>query len=139
MLSFTIFLFSLPLVLALPSPSGSFAPSTWQHPGFVVSKSQLDFVKTQLSSKAQPWTAAYEKLLTDKDKYGVYTSADRTSKAVAAVKCGPVTNPDIGCTDERGDALAAWANALAGYVSGDEKYTKNAITIMNKWSHIVKC
>ena len=55
------------------------------------------------------------------------------------MKCGPTTNPDIGCTDERGDALAAWANALAGYATGEEKYTKSAVELMNKWSGVVKC
>jgi hypothetical protein len=139
MVSFTLILLSLPLILAHPSPSTTFAPTKWQHPGFVVSKSQLDFVKTQISAKAQPWTAAYDKMLTDKDKYGLYASSQRSSKALAVVQCGPVTNPDIGCTDERGDALAAWANALAGYYSGNETFTKNAITLMNKWSHVLKC
>lgn len=121
------------------SPFSTSAPSSWQHPGFVISKPQLDFVKSQLSGKAQPWTDAYNKMLGDKDKYGAYVSATRSSKARATVECGPVTNPDIGCTDERGDALAAWSNALAGYLTGNEEYTKNAILYMNKWSTVVKC
>jgi len=116
-----------------------FAPSTWVHPGVVVSKAQLDYAKSQFDAKAEPQTTAYNKMLEDKDKYGLYAapSATRTSNATATVKCGPTTNPDIGCTDERGDALAAWANALAGYVGGDEQHTKNAIDIMNKWSHVI--
>jgi len=118
-----------------PKTSGS---SGWQHPGFVVSKSQLDFVKTQVVAKAEPWSSALSKMLQDEDKYGKYVSTTRSSKAQATVKCGPTTNPDIGCTDERGDALAAWANALAGYVSGDENHTKNAISLMNKWSSMIK-
>jgi len=161
MMFFNTLLISLPLlVVGLPatpsnpstpttsvsetaSPSGGLpfstsAPLTWQHPGFVVSKPQLDFVKSQLSSKSQPWTDAYNKMLGDEDKYGTYVSATRSSKARATVECGPVTNPDIGCTDERGDALAAWSNALAGYLTGNEEYTKNAIGYMNKWSKVVK-
>ena len=112
--------------------------SGWQHPGYIVSKSQLEFVKTQIVSKAQPWSSALSKMLEDGDKYGKYASAERSSKAQVAVKCGPTTNPDIGCTDERGDALAAWASALAGYVSSDESHTKNAIALMNKWSGVIK-
>jgi hypothetical protein len=129
----------LPLLSsAIPAPALNSAPSTWQHPGYVVSKSQLDFAKAQVQGKAQPWTAAYNKMLEDSDKYGKYATATRKSKATATVKCGPTTKPDIGCTDERGDALAAWANALAGYVSGDTTFTNNSVTIMNKWSHTIK-
>lgn len=121
------------------SPFSTSAPSTWQHPGFVVSKAQLNFVKSQISSNAQPWSDAYTKMLKDSDKYGLYVSAQRSSKAIAIVECGPTTNPDIGCSDERGDALAAWSNALAGYVTGNQKFTLNAIEYMNKWSTVVKC
>jgi len=112
--------------------------SVWQHPGVVVSRSQLDFVKAKVAAKSQPWSSALSKMLTDEDKYGKYASAKRSSKAQATVKCGPTTNPDIGCTDERGDALAAWANALAGYISSDETHTKSAISLMNKWSSVIK-
>jgi len=118
-----------------PKTPGS---SGWQHPGFVVSKSQLNFVKTQIEAKAQPWSSALSKMLEDEDKYGKYVSAKRSSKTQAMVKCGPTTKPDIGCTDERGDALAAWANALMGYFSGDASHTENAIALMNKWSSVIK-
>lgn len=114
------------------------APAKWEHPGYVVNKPQLDFVKAKVASKTQPWTDAYNQMLKDSDKYGKYVSGTRTSKAAPTVSCGPTTNPDIHCTDERGDALAAWANALAWYVSGDEAYAKNAIGLMNKWSYTIK-
>lgn len=126
------------LVCAIPAQSPLLAPSTWVHPGYVVDKAQLDFSKKQVGSKSQPWSNAYDKMLTDSDKYGKYATATRNSKATATVKCGPTTKPDIGCTDERGDALAAWANALAGYISGDSTFTKNAVELMNKWSHTIK-
>jgi hypothetical protein len=122
----------------LPTEVSSFAPSKWQHPGYVASQSQLDFIKNKVATKAQPWTDAYNQMLKDSDKYGKYVSGTRTSQAAPTVSCGPVTNPDIKCTDERGDALAAWANALAWYVSGDSTYAKNAIGLMNKWSYTIK-
>jgi hypothetical protein len=122
----------------LPTEVSSFAPSKWQHPGYVASQSQLDFIKNKVATKAQPWTDAYNQMLKDSDKYGKYVSGTRTSKAAPTVSCGPKTNPDIKCTDERGDALAAWANALAWYVSGDSTYAKNAVGLMNKWSYTIK-
>jgi hypothetical protein len=100
-----------------PTKFSSFAPSKWQHPGYVINQSQLDFIKSKVACKAQPWTDAYIQMLRDGDKYGKYVSGTRTSQAAPTVSCGPVTNPDIKCTGERGDALAAWANALAWYVS----------------------
>jgi hypothetical protein len=121
-----------------PVEDTNIAPTKWQHPGYVVNKSQLDFIKGKVASKAQPWTDAYNQMLKDSDKYGKYVSGTRTSKAAPTVSCGPVTNPDIKCTDERGDALAAWANALAWYVSGDSGYAKDAIGLMNKWSYTIK-
>lgn len=121
-----------------PTRVTSFAPAQWAHPGYVVDKDQLDFVKSQVANKAQPWTNAYSSMLKDSDKYGKYVSGTRTSETVSTVSCGPTTNPDIKCTDERGDALAAWANALAWYVSGDSTYAKNAIGLMNKWSYAIK-
>ncbi len=122
----------------LVSANLSCAPPKWQHPGYVVNQSQLDFFKSKVASKSQPWTDAYNQMLKDNDKYGKYVSGTRTSKAAPTVSCGPITNPDIKCTDERGDALAAWANALAWYVSGDAGYAKNAIGLMNKWSYTIK-
>jgi hypothetical protein len=116
----------------------SSAPSKWQHPGYVISQSQLHFVKSKVASKEQPWTDAYNQIMQDGDKYGKYVSGTRTSKAAPTVSCGPVTNPDIKCTDERGDALAAWASALAWYISGDPAYANNAIGLMNKWSYTIK-
>lgn len=120
---------------ASPEETGS---TGWQHPGFVVSRSQLDFVKTQVDAEAQPWSDALAAMLKDEDDYGKYASDTRSSKAVEKVRCGPQSKPDTGCTDERGDALAAWASALAGFVSGDKSHTKNAITLMNKWSKVIE-
>lgn len=122
----------------IPTRVTSFAPAQWVHPGYIVDKNQLDFVKSQVANNAQPWTNAYNQMLKDSDKYGKYVSGTRTSETVSTVSCGPTTNPDIKCTDERGDALAAWANALAWYVSGDNTYAKNAIGLMNKWSYTIK-
>ncbi|KAE8444778.1 hypothetical protein EG329_014238 [Mollisiaceae sp. DMI_Dod_QoI] len=122
----------------LPTKASQFAPAQWQHPGYVVDKAQLDFIKGQVADKAQPWTDAYNQMLKDGDKYGKYVSGTRTSETTSTVSCGPTTNPDIKCTDERGDALAAWANALAWYVSGDTAYAKNSIGLMNKWSYTIK-
>jgi hypothetical protein len=40
----------------------------------------------------------------------------------------------LGCKDERRDATAAYTQALAWVVTGNEKYARNAIRIMNAWA-----
>lgn len=97
-------------------------------------------MKAQVAAGAQPWTDAYNHLLSDGDQYGKYATgtSGRSSSPTSNVGCGPTTHPDNGCTDERGDALAAWANALAWYISGNTAYAKNAIGLMNRWSYVVK-
>ena len=39
------------------------APATFTHPGVLVDRKQLDFVKAKVSAGAQPWTDAYNKML----------------------------------------------------------------------------
>lgn len=77
-------------------------------------------------------------MLKDKDNYGNFVAGTRSSQATATVECGPSSHPDNGCTDERSDALSAYANALAWYISGNNAYAKSAIQLMNKWSYVIK-
>jgi hypothetical protein len=109
-------------------PSGGFV-----HPGVLDSRAQLDFVKAKVAAKAQPWLNAYNQML----GHGLL-SASRQPKPRATVECGSYSNPNNGCTDEREDALAAYGNALAWYISGDSKYATKAIQYMNAWSPVIK-
>jgi hypothetical protein len=123
-----------------PAEVSSSAPSKWQHPGYVISQSQVHFAKSKVARKEQPWTDAYNHMMQDGDKHGKHVSGTRTSKAPPTLTCGPVTNTDIKCTDERGDALAAWANTLPGMlvVTRLTRYAKNAIGLINKWLYTIK-
>lgn len=42
------------------------APSKWVHPGVMVDKAQLDFVKEKVNAGEQPWKDAYSAMLKDK-------------------------------------------------------------------------
>src|SRR5581483_7309716 len=44
------------------------------------------------------------------------------------------SNPDLGCKDEQADSEAAYAQALAWYITGNRAYAENAIKIMNAWA-----
>jgi hypothetical protein len=54
------------------------------------------------------------------------------------VDCGSRSVPDIGCSAERQDALAAYADALVWYVSKDSRYAAEAIKLMDAWSATLK-
>ncbi|WP_436848712.1 alginate lyase family protein [Streptomyces asoensis] len=114
-------------------PRAEAAPTTFVHPGVTVSRAQLDFVRGKVDAGAQPWKGAFDQLLASK-----YASLSRTPKPRAVVECGSYSNPNYGCTDEREDALAAYTDALAWYVTRDERYAKKAIELMDAWSAVIK-
>ncbi|HEX5406881.1 MAG TPA: alginate lyase family protein [Pseudonocardiaceae bacterium] len=105
------------------------APATFIHPGVLVSQSQLDFVRTRVNTGAQPWTAAYNQMIASS-----YASLTRVPKPRAVVECGSFSNPNLGCTDERQDAIAAYTDALAWYISRNPAYAQEAIQLMDAWS-----
>ncbi|WP_127503611.1 alginate lyase family protein [Actinoplanes solisilvae] len=109
------------------------APATFTHPGVLVSRPQLDFVKGKVSSGAQPWTAAYNQMVASR-----YASLSRTPAPRATVECGSYSNPNNGCTDEREDAIAAYTDALIWYISGNAAYAQKSIALMDAWSATIR-
>lgn len=122
-------------LLAQPvtAPRAEAAPTTFAHPGVTVSRAQLDFARSKVDAGAQPWKGAFDQLLASK-----YASLDRTPKPRAVVECGSYSNPNYGCTDEREDAIAAYTDALAWYVTRDDRYAKKAIQLMDAWSAVIQ-
>ncbi|MET8998264.1 alginate lyase family protein [Amycolatopsis sp. NPDC004169] len=116
---------------AVPAPALA-APAAFTHPGVLVSRPQLDFVKAKVNAGAQPWKAAY-----DQARASSYASLSRTPKPRAVVECGSYSNPNYGCTDEREDALAAYTDALIWYITGDTRYAQKAIALMDAWSAVI--
>jgi hypothetical protein len=109
------------------------APATFTHPGVGVSRSQLDFVRAKVQAGAQPWTNAFNQA-----KNSSYASLTRTPKPRAVVECGPYSNPNNGCTDEREDAIAAYTDAMLWYLTRDDRYAQKAIQLMDAWSATIQ-
>ncbi|MFE7751118.1 alginate lyase family protein [Streptomyces sp. NPDC057428] len=109
------------------------APAAFTHPGVTVSQTQLDFTRGKVNSGAQPWKGAYDQMMASK-----YADLNRTPKPRATVECGSYSNPNHGCTDEREDAIAAYTDALAWYITRDERYAKKSIQLMDAWSAVIK-
>nr|BFE48310.1 alginate lyase family protein [Saccharothrix mutabilis subsp. capreolus] len=129
-------MFSAAVVLAAGLVAGSpatAAPATFTHPGVLVGKGQLDFVRAKVNAGAQPWKAAYDQMMAHP-----FASLSRTPKPRAIVECGSYSNPNYGCTDEREDALAAYTLSLAWYINRDNRYATKAIEIMDAWSAVIQ-
>ncbi|WP_433339929.1 alginate lyase family protein [Streptomyces sp. CA-253872] len=109
------------------------APASFTHPGVTVSQSQLDFVRDKVQAGAQPWKGAFDQMMASK-----YADLGRTPKPRATVECGSYSNPNYGCTDEREDAIAAYTDALAWYLTRDERYAQKAIQLMDAWSGTIQ-
>ena len=131
--SCTVLIALLASLLVPVTDSAQAAPATFVHPGVVVSRPQLDFMRTKVLAGAQPWKLAYDRMMASK-----YADLNRTPKPRAVVECGPVSNPNNGCTDEREDALAAYTLSLAWYVTRDARYATKAIQIMDAWSNTIR-
>ncbi|RZQ60518.1 alginate lyase family protein [Amycolatopsis suaedae] len=109
------------------------APPTFRHPGVFVSAAQLDFVRGRVNAGAQPWAGAYNQMMSHS-----LASLSRNPKPRAVVECGPYSKPNLGCTDERQDAIAAYTMALAWYITRDSRYAAKAISIMDAWSATIR-
>jgi hypothetical protein len=121
-----------PRATVTPQPTATPNPSGFRHPGVLVNRGQLDFVKAKIQASAQPWKAAFDKAAADSHGSLSYTAHPRS-----VVECGPSSNPNLGCTDERGDAQAAYTHALLWYFTGNSAHASKAVQIMNAWSAVI--
>jgi hypothetical protein len=108
------------------------AAAPFQHPGILNNQAQLDFIRDHVRAGDEPWKSAFEKMRTSR-----YASLTYTPRPFETVECGPYSKPNIGCSDERSDATAAYTHALLWQITGKEEHAKKAIEIMNAWSAFV--
>jgi hypothetical protein len=106
--------------------ASSGAPQPFTHPGILVSRARLDFVKGRVAAGAQPWTSALTRVKSSRFARTTYTPAP-----VAVIDCKA---DDAGCTAEHDDAIAAYTQALLWYLTGQRAYAQTSIRIMNAWS-----
>jgi Alginate lyase len=109
------------------------AVSGFVHPGVLVSRGQLDLARSKVSAGAEPWKSAYAKMRSSKQ-----ASLTWTAKPRATVECGPDSEPNLGCGEETGDAVAAYTDALMWSVTQDRRYADKAIELMDAWSATIK-
>lgn len=99
-----------------------------QHPCMLHSDSDFEFIKEKVAVNAEPWKTAYDKLINDK-----YTNpATRKAQPVAEVTRDNY-HSTLGI-----DALMAYQQALAWKLTGEEKYVKSTVEILNQWARVCK-
>src|SRR4051812_45681949 len=89
----------------------------FHHPGILVNRAQLDFIKTRVAANAEPWKSAFEGA-----KASDSGSLTYTPHPWKTCECGPFSRPDLGCKDEQRDSIAAYTQALLWYITGDDRY-----------------
>jgi len=104
----------------------SAAPQPFTHPGILVGRSRLDFVRARIAAGAEPWTSAFNRARGS--RFG------RTTYAPAPVAIIDCTANAAGCDAEHDDAIAAYTQALLWYYTGQRAYAQTSIRIMNAWS-----
>lgn len=129
-----VFVFALIGVWLLQN---SFANTTFKHPGVLVSKEQLAFVKDKVNKNEQPWKAAFDQMKGDFKARTTYTP-----KPVPRLQCTTSSlltqYQQLGCTDINNDSAAVYTLALMWQMTGDKAYADTAIKIMNAWSSTLK-
>jgi hypothetical protein len=124
-----------------PAPSGKAATTpaparpkgAFVHPGVLVSREQLDFAKAQVRAGAQPWAPAFEQMSRSK-----YAALGWKPRPTATVECGPYNNPDVGCSAEADDAVAAYTQALLWWFTGDRRHAETAIRILDAYPPVIR-
>lgn len=106
------------------------------HPGVLVSKAQLDFVKAQVKAKTEPFYTQFK--AAQASEYGDLNYKLKGPPANGTIACGSYSRPDYGCHDEDADASAAYLQAVLWYITGNRGYARNTIAIMNAYSKGLK-
>lgn len=112
------------------------AQTTFQHPGVLVSRAQLDYIKAMVAAHSEPFYSAYLKALNS--NLGQLNYQIQGPPADGIINCGPTSNPNIGCSAADNDSSAAYLQALLWYITGNHQYADNAIAILNKYGYSLK-
>ena len=108
---------------------GQSRPAHFIHPGMLHSAAELDRIKKNVKDGVEPWVGAWKEF--QKNRFLAKTFQPRPLET-AGRGVG-----STGMNNIAGDGTAAYNNAIAWYVTGDEDYAKKTVEILNAWSY--KC
>ena len=84
------------------APISAVSAAGFHHPGILVNRAQLDFIKAKVAAGTEPWKSAFEAA-----KASELGSLTYTPHPWKTCECGPFSRPDLGCKDEQRDSAAA--------------------------------
>ncbi len=117
-------------LLIVASPAR--AEVRFQHPGVLLDRARLDFIKQQVSAGTEPFASAFK--AARESKSGSLSYLPEGPPADHFILCGSYSNPNHGCTAEDKDATAAYLQAILWYLTDNPAYAENAILIMNTYA-----
>lgn len=97
------------------------AQTPFVHPGSHNTRTNLDFVKSQIRLEKTPWREEFKEILvttTEGAPLRTHINARDDNQAEAA----------------KAEVIKAYSNALAWYYTGEDVYEHQAISILNTWS-----
>ena len=115
---------------------GAVAAQSMKHPGVLVSRQQLDFVRQQVRAKKDPIYSEYLKAVASPFAALDYKVLGPPETGI--IDCGPYSRPDHGCHAEDEDASAAYLQAVLWWITRDHRYAANSIRIMNAYARQLK-
>jgi hypothetical protein len=103
--------------------------ATFLHPGMLHSAADLERIKKNVNDGLEPWAGAWKEFQKDRflDKKYQPRPLETVGRGVGSTGMNNIAN----------DCTAAYNNAIAWCVSGDEDYAKKTVEILNAWSY--KC
>jgi hypothetical protein len=107
-----------------------------KHPGVLVSREQLDFVRRQVRAKKEPVYGEFQKAVAS--PYAAVDWKIQGPPETGIIDCGAYSRPNHGCSAEDEDATAAYLQAVLWWITRDHRYAANAIRIMNHYAQNVK-
>ncbi|GAB4086057.1 alginate lyase family protein [Myceligenerans cantabricum] len=113
--------------------SGTSGEGGFVHPGVLVDRVLLDEMRRRVRAGTHTEEQVFSTMTASE-----WGSLGHVPEPRAVVECGAHENPNHGCTEERRDAHAAYAQALAWSVTGDEAHARKSIEIMNAWSATIQ-
>ena len=126
----------LAVLILLGAWCGMAHAQAMKHPGVLVSREQLNFIKRQVQEKKEPIYGEFQKAVAS--QYAALDYKLMGPPTTGIIECGSYSRPDHGCHAEDADASAAYLQAVLWWITGDHRYADNSIRIMNTYAQQLK-
>jgi len=111
-------------------------PPPFVHPGVLVDLPHLKYIKTQVEVGTEPFASAF--VAARKSPWGALSYRLQGPPANGVIVCNEDLKSSRGCMQEANDASAAYTQALLWSLTGDTRYARKAILIMNRYARALR-